>query len=169
MADDGDRDRNQRDSIWSVARGAISLYFALFTTLFIAGIALHLWKGDPPSGDWASLVYYVWQESSSNAISSAAYSIIIIEMGRGLMVMAGWLEAKLRQREERRLEEAVAQARDKVREETRRETQEKTRKEERAKSRAWYARMREAADRGEPFDEPPPFAEDNANGKEPRS
>ena len=150
MADEGDRD--ERDSIWSVARGAISLYFALFTSLFIVGIALLIWKGDPPTGDWASLALYVWQGSAPNALSSAAFSIIIIEAGRGLMVMAGWLEAKLKQRQERRLAEARAEAR----------------AETNAKWRAWYERMLEAQAKDDPFDEPPPIVED-ANGKEPRA
>ena len=141
--DDGDR--GARDSIWSVARGAISLYFALFTSLFIVGIALLIWKGDPPDGDWASLALYVWQGSAPNALSSAAFSIIIIEVGRGLMVMAGWLEAKLRKRQERRM----AKARDEGRHEARAESN--------AEWHAWLGRMREAQARGEPFDEPPPY------------
>jgi hypothetical protein len=143
LADEGDGD--ERDSIWSVARGAISLYFALFTSLFIAGIALLIWKGDPPTGDWASLALYIWQGSAPNALSSAAFSIIIIEVGRGLMVMAGWLEAKLRKRQERRM----AEARDEGRHEARAESN--------AEWRAWLGRMREAQARGEPFDESPPY------------
>ncbi len=64
------------------------------------------------------------------------------------MVLAGWLEEKLKRRRERELATA--------------------REEERAKSRAWYARMRESEARGEPFDEPPPF-ESDTNGNAPRS
>lgn len=31
------------------------------------------------------------------------------------------------------------------------------REQERAKAAAWYARQKEAAEKGEPFDEPPPW------------
>lgn len=142
MADDGDR--GERDSIWSVARGALTLYFALFISLFLAGMALLIWKGDPPSGDWAGLALFVWQAAAPNALSAAAFSIIILETGRGLMVMASWLEAKLKQRQERRLAEAEAKAR----------------AETNAEWRAWLDRMRQAQARGEPFDEPPPSEND---------
>ncbi len=57
------------------------------------------------------------------------------------MVMAGWLEAKLRKRQERRMAEAMAEAR----------------AEANAEWRAWLGRMREAQARGEPFDEPAPY------------
>ena len=107
-------------------------------------MALLIWKGNPPSGDWADLALFVWQASAPNALSSAAFSIIILETGRGLMVMASWLEAKLKQRQERRLAEAEAKARANARAETN------------AEWRAWLDRMREAQAKGEPFNEPPP-------------
>ena len=57
------------------------------------------------------------------------------------MVMASWLEEKLRRQREKRLAEARAEAR----------------AEANAEWRAWLGRMREAQARGEPFDESPPY------------
>ena len=146
MADEGDGD--ERDSIWSVARGAISLYFALFSIQLVLGVGLLIWKGEPTNGDWASRALHTWQGVAPIAIASAASSVFFIEVGRGLMVMASWLEAKLKQRQERRLAEARAETN--------------------AKWRAWYERMLEAQAKDDPFDEPPPIVEDT-NGKRPRS
>jgi hypothetical protein len=153
VAANGDRDDDQdkggdRESIWSVARGALGYYFALFATLVLAGVALLIWKADLPDGDLATRVLFVWQESGSIVIPSAGYAIIILEGARLTMVLAGMFEAKLKRQREKDLAEA--------------------RREAYAKSRDWYARMREAEAKGEPFDEPPPFEAD-ANGKEPRA
>ena len=154
MAGGGDRDGGQdrggddRESIWSVARGALGYYFALFATLVVAGVGLLIWKGDLPDGDFATRVLFVWKESGSIVIPSAGYAIIILEGARWTMVTAGLFEAKLKRRRERELAAA--------------------REEERAKARAWYKRMLEAEVKGEPFDEDPPFEAD-ANGNVPRS
>ena len=142
MADTGDRD--ERDSIWSVARGTLGYYFALFTALVLVGVALLVWRGDLPDGDLATRVLYVWQESGSIVVPSAGYAIIILEGGRWAMVLAGMFEAKLKRRQERRLAEAEAKARAEARHEAN------------AEWRAWLDRMRDAQAKGEPFDEPPP-------------
>ena len=57
------------------------------------------------------------------------------------MVMASWLEEKLRRQREKRLADARAEAR----------------AEANAEWRAWLGRMREAQARDEPFDEPAPY------------
>ena len=177
MAANGDRDAGQdkggdRDSIWSVARGALAYYFALFATLVLAGVALLIWKADLPEGDLATRALYVWQESGSIVVPSAAYAIIILETARWTMVTAGLFEAKLKRKREQERAEVRAEARSEGLkeglEEGLREGLREGLKEADAKWRAWYERMLEARAKGEPFDEPPPTVEE-ANGKEPRS
>ena len=72
------------------------------------------------------------------------------------MVMAGWLEAKLRKRQERRMAEAMAEARAEARAEAN------------AEWLAWLGRLREFQASGEPFDEPAPSDEHGSNGDSPR-
>ena len=63
------------------------------------------------------------------------------------MVMASWLEEKLRRQREKRLAEARAEAGAEARAEAN------------AEWRAWLGRMRESQASGEPFDEPAPSEE----------
>ena len=130
-----------RESIWSVSSETRTLYFRVFTALFLVGMALLIVR-EVQAGDDASAVeriMRVWESAAAVAIASAAVSLAGIETG-GLIML--WREKLEHVREARRAEGRV---------------------EERAEWMAWYERMEAARREGKPFDEPPPFID--ANGR----
>ena len=142
-----------RESIWSVSSETRTLYFRVFTALFLVGMALLVVR-EVQAGDDASAVeriMRVWESAAAVAIASAAISLAGIETG-GLIML--WREKLEHVREARRAEgrvEGLAEGRAEREQEMRQELT------------AWYERMEAARREGTPFDEPPPFIE--ANGR----
>ena len=148
-----------RESIWSVSSETRTLYFRVFTALFLVGMALLVVR-EVQAGDDASVVeriMRVWESAAAVAIASAAVSLAGIETG-GLIML--WREKLEHVREARRAEgrveglaEGLAEGRAKREQEMRQELT------------AWYERLEAARRDGAPFDEPPPFLD--ANGRAP--
>ena len=127
-----------RESIWSVSSETRTLYFRVFTALFLVGMALLVVR-EVQAGDDASVVeriMRVWESAAAVAIASAAVSLAGIETG-GLIML--WREKLEHVREARRAEGRA-----------------EGRAEERAEWRSWNERRLDAERRGAPFDEPPP-------------
>ena len=147
-----------RESIWSVSSETRTLYFRVFTALFLVGMALLVVR-EVQTGDDASAVeriMRVWESAAAVAIASAAVSLAGIETG-GLIML--WREKLEHVREARRAEGRVEGLAEGLAE---------GRAEERAEWMAWYERMEAARRDGKEFDEPPPFIEANgrsANGR----
>ena len=139
-----------RESIWSVSSETRTLYFRVFTALFLVGMALLVVR-EVQAGDDASAVeriMRVWESAAAVAIASAAVSLAGIETG-GLIML--WRE-KLEHVREARREEGRAEREQEMRREL----------------TAWYERMEAARREGTPFDEPPPYIDANGrsgNGK----
>ena len=168
-----------RESIWSVSSETRTLYFRVFTALFLVGMALLVVR-EVQAGDDASVVeriMRVWESAAAVAIASAAVSLAGIETGGLIMLWREKLEhVREARREEGRVEgreegrelglaEGLAEGLDKGRAEERaeREKERAEREKERAEAMAWYERLEAARRDGTPFDEPPPFID--ANGR----
>ena len=147
-----------RESIWSVSSETRTLYFRVFTALFLVGMALLVVR-EVQAGDDASAVeriMRVWESAAAVAIASAAVSLAGIETG-GLIML--WREKLEHVREARR-----AEGREEGRAEERAE-----REKERREATAWYERLEAARRDGKEFDEPPPFIEANGRSDNGRS
>ena len=128
----------QRESIWSVGKGVKHVYFALFIVQFSAGTIWTVVQGvESPSA--------LWHDLSALAVTAAALSMVMTETGRYLMVLAAafeeWREQRRREQIARAVAEATADGEQRL-----------------AAWEAWNERRMQAAQRGEPFDEPPPSA-----------
>ncbi len=107
---------DDRESIWSVAWRARNLYFSLFIIQYLAGVVLLIYQEAlrNRSDSVTETLIAIWQGSAPIAITSAANSLFITELGRMLMVLADSLEKYLERRRERRLAEATAKGRTEV-------------------------------------------------------
>jgi hypothetical protein len=137
-----------RESIWSVSRQARDTYFVIFVALFFAGMALASLRSYNGGGSLLDSTLAVWSEAAPLAITAAAAALVLTEVGRSTVVLA------------RRLEEGLERVRERRRAEGRAEgLAEGLAKGEARVQEAWQAwnqRRIEAAERGEPFTEPPP-------------
>ena len=137
----------ERESIWSVSRPLIRLYLLLFTIqsgwLF--------WKifrkttAEHPGSGWEFSALETLGGASSHGLGVAMSSLIVVEGVSTLMVMYN-LGMNLIVRPIIRWHERRGEERGIVIGEARND----------AEWRAWYQRSVDAAERGEPFDEPPP-------------
>ena len=142
---------SERESIWSVSVETKTLYFRVFTTLFLVGMVLLIVR-EVQAGGAAFLVeriLHVWESAAAVAIASAAMSLTGIETG-GLVML--WRE---------KLENVRAARREEGRVVGREEGREEREQEMRRELMAWFERLEEARREGRPFDEPPPFADSN--------
>ena len=143
-----------RESIWSVSSETRTLYFRVFTALFLVGMALLVVREVQASDDASAVerIMRVWESAAAVAIASAAVSLAGIETG-GLIML--WREKLEHVREARREEGRVEERAE--------------REKERAEAMAWYERLEAARRDGKPFDEPPPFIEANGRSDNGRS
>ena len=137
------REPSSRQSIWSVASGWLPAYFILFDALGTIGVTYVIvynvfGRSHPTVHDM------LWTIATGIVIvgaASATVSILMVELGKNIMIVGTYLEDMLNRRRARQLAEA----------------EERGRADLSAEIREWDARRREAASKGEPFDEPPPW------------
>ena len=133
---------NDNDNILErIIRGASysdwqPIYFGLFSFVVVANVIAALYSsGCPQCPDWQAVVV----GSGTDGIVKGTVLVSIIEVLRIMIILpADYLRYKL-------IEPLKQSLRDEGREQERRE------------SAAWYAKQQEAAEKGEPFDEPPPW------------
>ena len=120
-------------------RGVHFLYLALTATQMVGGGILLYRGADRAWNDW-DLWLHLWTNLSYIAITAAAVSICVTELGGYIVILAKdferWLKKK-RQEQQERHDERVRQEVYKL-------------------VSDWNDRRLEAQRRGEPFDEPPP-------------
>ncbi len=159
-----------RQSMWSVRPTLVPLYFLLFTLAAVSGKAMFVWyevkvvTSDGPFETWIGIIQGVgWV-----GLASAVGAFTLTETMEYAMVMANWFRQqyleplKERQRKEGReqgREEGRVAGRVEGREEGRVAGRVEGRAELLAEIREWDRRRREAEARNEPFDEPPPYAQ----------
>ncbi len=165
--DEKNKDAEERTSIWSVFREWRGVYFALFVTQGIIGIAVVIWYELTQRTDdgWYETLREIDRGVLEAGAAAAVSSIIVTDTARNIMVLGGIIEDALRRRRERQIAEAVEEALEKAssrisegRAEGREEGRAEGREEERSRWTAWNARRRDAESKGQPFDEPPPGA-----------
>ena len=133
-----------RESIWSVARGAKKWYFALFVAQVAVGLVLVLYREVKAAElAWSTSPLKMWQDLAPVSITSAASSITLTEIGAFIVVLSRGLAEHFERRRGRR------------REALRQEGREEGRKAIKAWEE-WNERRLVAQAAGEPFDEPPP-------------
>ena len=153
----------ERDSIWSVSRPLIRLYLLLFSVqsgwLF--------WKifrnitMEHPGNGWEFAALETLGGVSSHGLGVAMSSLVVVEGVSALMVMYN-LGMNLIVRPIIKWHERRGEARGEERGIAIGEAQAAARTD--AEWRAWYQRFLDAAERGEPFDEPPPPPPPHHNG-----
>ena len=137
------REPSSRQSIWSVASGWLPAYFILFDALGTIGVTYVIvynvfGRSHPTVHDM------LWTIATGIVIvgaASATVSILMVELGKNIMIVGTYLEDMLNRRRARQLAEP----------------EERGRADLSAEIIEWDARRREAAAKGEPFDEPPPW------------
>ena len=140
---------DERESIWSIPAKYKGWYFSLFSIQFIIAAVWLIWVSvtDDTLPSIPKKVLFIWQGMAPMAISSAAFSLVIVEAWRMTMVIASWLEETLEKRRQRQIRAAEDRGFARGRAELQKDWQDWNRRREAA----------EAAD--EEFTEPPPGAE----------
>ena len=143
----------ERDSIWSVPRPFVRLYLVLFAIQagWLISLATREVLASHGSQGMEAIAYETLSALSQPGVGAAISSLLIVEVTSYLMVMYNFLMYHLVrpiiQRHERRGE-------------ARGETRERERWQE------WNRRRMDAAEQGEPFDEPPPPHQNGAQQSE---
>ena len=135
---------NERENLLTILRRNRPAYSVVYFGQMLAWLALVAWN-EATSGQHAGPVSYtiaVGTALAPLAFISLVIAIGAVDTGRHLMTLF-WpdLEAKYRKDERAKLRDA---------------------------NNAWYARLQEALRKGEPFDEPPPWMDDedkDVNGR----
>lgn len=147
---DDERGRQQskedRESIWSIPAKYKRWYFGLFTAqVIIAAVwMIRTAIADDTLPGIPEKILFVWQGMAPMAISSAAFSLVLIDTWATSMVIASWLEETLEKRRQRQ----IRAAEDRARNEGGKAVQQKWEE--------WNQRREAAAAAGEDFDESPP-------------
>ena len=146
-----DRDNNKRVSL-RFDEVAVSLYMGILCILVVLVIgftAYERWSEGLDEGHWLISVWDAWRdvyaESGPLMFPTVVHTVIIAETVRIVMVLGRALAREFDLRRKKRLDAA----KDKGREEGRAELA--------SASDEWLRRMCEAEERGDPFDEEPPW------------
>ena len=95
-----------RESIWSVPVKAKRVYYSLFVAQMLIGTAVVAKEAVDEKAWTAGAARIIWTEAASVAVTSAAITLAIVEIGRFIMVLGGWLKEKLEADKKKRIEEA---------------------------------------------------------------
>jgi hypothetical protein len=135
-----------RQAIWSIPGHLGRWYGGIFAFQYLVFLGLTIWDEVVyRTGDNAvQNILAVQRGMTANILNIAASAYVILE---GVM-LAQWLK----ERDQRKQREALEQAREEA-------------QEERKKWLAWYERWQDAQREGRPFDEPPPTAPQDRDGK----
>ena len=149
-----------RESIWSVSPGWKSAYFFPFSFQTICGVGLLSWREAGQYGNEGAVqtALDIIFGTASIGVAAATITVAVTELMRGTMVVGAYLEEKLLKplREKRRME----------REQWIAQRQAEGRAQNQKKWEAWNQRRLEALERGEPFDEPIPSAQEESTEEE---
>ena len=143
-----------RQSMWSVRPALVGVYFGCFTLAMIVGtslIVLHEVASETSDSAYDTWIV-IMQGVGLLGLTSAIVVFTLTEILEYPMVMANWFR-----------QQYLEPLKERQREEGRQEGREQARAEILAEIREWDMRRREAEVRGEPFDEPPPYAQ-NGHG-----
>ena len=112
---------SRRDSIWSVKESARSAYYAIFSVAFLSGLAIAIQRqfggGAPVHDRIGDAVEFL----GAFTVAAAAATVVAVELGGQVMVLAETTREWIRRRQERAMAKAVAKAREEGRAEGRAE------------------------------------------------
>ena len=146
-----DRNNNERESL-KFDEVAVSLYMGIFCILVVLTIgftAYERWSEGLDEGHWLTSGLDAWidvyAESGPLMFPAVVYSVLIAETVRIVMVLGRSLAREFDLRRKKRLDAAKVEGREECRAELA------------SASDEWLRRMREAEERGEPFEDEPPW------------
>ena len=153
-----EKPREERESIWSIPTKYKRWYFGLFSIQVIIATAWMIREaiGNQSLPSIPEKIAFVWQGIAPMAVTSAAFSLIIIEAWAASMVIASWLEETLEKRKQRQIDAAEKRGLARGRAELQREWLE------------WNRRREAAAAAGEDFNEPPPGVDQESENPQPK-
>ena len=144
--------RSAREPVGTIPAGWWPAYIWIFAAKILSWTALvtryHVMYGG--HGGFTETARAVVSDVAIGIPVAMASTTILLEGVKVLMITAEYLRAKY-------LEPLKQSLRDEGREEGLEEGLEQGREEMRVKAAVWYAKQKEAAEKGEPFDEPPPW------------
>ncbi len=107
------RPNDERESIWSIPAKYKRWYFGLFTAQVIIAAIWLVWTAvaDETLPSIPGKVMFVWQGMAPMAITSATFSLVIVDAWGTTMVIASWLEETLEKRRQRQIKAAADKGR----------------------------------------------------------
>lgn len=166
-----------RESIWAIRPRWSTLYFVLFTLQVVVGFGVATYDGlsSVSSDEWIRTYFDIILRTGQVGIAAAIITFTIIELLSSIMLMSEWIRVKLvepaKEQQRARIEMRLEEGRQKGHAEGRVEGREEGREEGRAEVWAqvtaeikeWDQRRRDAEQRGETFDELPPYLENGTS------
>lgn len=151
-----------RESIWAIRLRWSTLYFVLFTLQVVVGFGVATYDGlSSLSGDeWIQRYFGIILRTGQVGIAAAVLTFTVIEILGSIMLLSHWERLReQRQRDER--DQAIREGR--KLEQERQEGRQEGREQMIAEMKDWDRRRRDAEQRGETFDEPPPYLENGTS------
>ncbi len=148
------QESKSREAIWAIRPRWSTLYFVLFTLQVVVGFGIATYDGlSSVNGDrWIQAYFDIILRTGQVGIAAAIITFTAIEILGSIMLMTEWIRVNL-----------VEPAKERRREEGRVEGRKEGRAEIIAEIEDWDTRRRAAEERGEFFDEPPPYARNGAS------
>lgn len=151
-----------RESIWAIRPRWSTLYFVLFTLQVVVGFGVATYDGlSSLSGDeWIQRYFGIILRTGQVGIAAAVLTFTVIEILGSIMLLSHWERLReQRQRDER--DQAIREGR--KLEQERQEGRQEGREQMIAEMKDWDRRRRDAEQRGETFDELPPYLENGTS------
>ena len=158
----------ERESIWTIPAKYKGWYFALFS-LQIVIAAIWLIRAailDDSLNSVPGVLLFIWQGMAPIAITSATFTLVIIDTWKTTMVFGTWLEETLEKRRQRQIKAAEERGEERGLEIGMERGLERGRTELQREWEDWNRRREAAAAAGEEFNEPPPG--ETPNSEEPQ-
>ena len=155
-----DSNGGERESLLSILRRHRAYYFWTFVALTLAWIAFAGWwqvEQGCLRMHWAHCVDGVMPAASGAMPFILPLTVALADMEVWLVRRFQLVFLNLPETREERLRREILREAEKRHREAMAEAKEAAAAESMARSAAWYARMKEAQDKDEPFDEPPPW------------
>ena len=146
-----------REAIWAIRPRWSTLYFVLFTLQVVVGFGIATYDGlSSVNGDrWIQAYFDIILRTGQVGIAAAIITFTAIEILGSIMLMTEWIRVNLVEPAKERQHARIERRREEGREEARAELM--------AEFEDWDTRRRAAEERGEFFDEPPPYARNGAS------
>ncbi len=164
---------DDREAIWAIRPRWSTLYFVLFTLQVVVGFGIATYDGlsSTTPENWIQAYFDIILRTGQVGIAAAVITFTVIELLGSIMLMSEWIRVNLVEPAKEKQRAKIEMRREEGRAEGRAEGRTEGREEGRAEGRAqviaeikdWDSRRRAAEQRGETFDEPPPYLENGTS------